>query len=593
MPDRYNESMLFLTAHIRTTRLAVLATAFLLATLLAISPVDIAQASKIRTIIRLTDAAATSTTAAQRATFVEQINGPVLVRSNTMLVAEITTVEATRLSQNPLVASVYPDLPMSTGGADWGLDRIDQTALPLSRSFSGVGDGAGVDIYIIDSGVAAQHTAFGGRVLPGVDFVGDGRTATQDCHGHGTHVAGLAAGASYGVAPKATIIPVRVIDCNNRTWFSNVILGLDWVVSSMATRGRPAVVNLSLGCLSPCSTSDVVRSINTVIDAGAVVTIAAMNNNDNACNYGPPMAERALVLGATDKSDHRSGFSNFGTCLDLFAPGSGVTSAAPSGRSAVMSGTSMAAPLTAGVAALLRAASPLATPDEIVATLKKAAVADILLDTGTGSPNLLLQIPSFAPFGALPPSVVGLAVTGLKLAGGASSWSGNPRPVVTYDWLRCATPGESSAETPVDCVVVSTVSRDLAYTLGTADTGSYLRLRTTASNTAGSATLVSTSSRKVASFTISGQAKVKSTLSVSFDPGDPAATVSYAWLLCGRPASMGTTLPARCTVISGAVTASYTANSSDRNKYLAVRVTMVSDGITSIFYSATSGAVAR
>ncbi|HLM45462.1 MAG TPA: S8 family peptidase, partial [Myxococcaceae bacterium] len=205
-------------------------------------------------------------------------------------------------------------------GATWGIDRVDQTSLPLNQTYNYNFDGTGVHAYIIDTGVKLAHAEFTGRMGNGFDAVTSGGTA-DDCNGHGTHVAGTTAGTTYGVAKNATVHPVRVLGCTGSGTNAGVIAGMDWVTSNHV---KPAVANMSLGGGASQSTDDAVQRM---FAAGVTVAVAAGNDNSNACNYSPARAANAITVGSTTNTDARSSFSNFGTCLDIFAPGSNITSA--------------------------------------------------------------------------------------------------------------------------------------------------------------------------------------------------------------------------------------------------------------------------
>ena len=250
------------------------------------------------------------------------------------------------------VASVERDAEMTAsttqGGATWGIDRIDQLALPLSGSFTYTNTGAGVKAYIIDTGIRFSHSEFGNRAISGFDSV-DGGTA-DDCHGHGTHVAGTVGGTNYGVAKGVMLVAVRVLNCSGSGTTAGVIAGVDWVTGDHGS-GQPAVANMSLGGSRSNSLDNAVR--NSIAD-GVSYAIAAGNSNRSACNFSPARVAEAMTIGATDQTDRRASFSNKGDCVDWFAPGVGITSAWSTGDSATntISGTSMATPHTAGVAAL-------------------------------------------------------------------------------------------------------------------------------------------------------------------------------------------------------------------------------------------------
>ncbi|MCP3822201.1 S8 family peptidase [Streptomyces sp. A3M-1-3] len=306
----------------------------------------------------------------------------------------MTEARARKVAADPRVAYVEQDSKVAVtdtqSNATWGIDRIDQRNLPLSGTYTYNTTASNVSVYVIDTGLRTSHSEFGGRASIGTDTVGDGQNG-NDCHGHGTHVGATAAGATYGVAKGAKVVGVRVLNCDGSGSNSGVIAGVDWVTSNAV---KPAVANMSLGGGANTSLDNAVRNS---IASGVSYSIAAGNGNifgfpEKACNVSPARVTEAITVGATDSSDKRASFSNYGTCLDLFAPGVNITSAWKDSDTATktISGTSMAAPHTAGAAALHLAANPSATPAQVRDALVNNATSGVVQDPKTGSPNKLL-----------------------------------------------------------------------------------------------------------------------------------------------------------------------------------------------------------
>lgn len=272
---------------------------------------------------------------------------------------------------------------------EWNLDRVDQHNLPLNGDFSPVfGFGNGVNAYIVDSGVRITHTQFQGRAHYGWDFV-DNDAVADDCLGHGTHVAGTVAGVNTGSARFANVIAVRVLDCNGNGTQTQVVDGLNWVRTHAV---HPAVVNISIGFAGGNAAVD--NAVNALITSGVTVVTSAGNDGVNACSQSPARAPAAMTVGWSNQNDARNGSSNFGPCLDLFAPGNQVVSTCRTSDTATctMSGTSMASPIVAGVAADYLRSFPAATPNDVMTWIRGRTTNGVITGAGSGSPNKLLYV---------------------------------------------------------------------------------------------------------------------------------------------------------------------------------------------------------
>lgn len=464
----------------------------------------------------------------------------------------------------------------------WGLDRIDQQRLPLSGSYRYDSDGQGVRVYVVDTGVYTSHSEFEGRIPYGFNFVSDGR-GFGDCHGHGTHVAGTVAGKIYGVAKRATIIPVRVLNCSGSGQSSDILQALYRIESDAASRGGLSVVNMSLGGPVPIGSAPtaVETQIARMVSRGIQVVVASGNSRMDACGFSPARARTAISVNASDSADNRASFSNTGSCTDLYAPGVSVASAWIDGPTSTRfaSGTSMAAPHVAGAVARLMSEGRSGSFD--FSSFLRASNPGVVVSGAPADPTSLLFIASggASEFTATPaPTIRGSATVGEALTASVAGWTPEASSV-RFEWFS------SGSSTPL--------GSGQSYTVTTKDIGETITVRVTGSRTGFQSKTVSSSATAAVTAgtpfssspvpTLAGLAVVGETLTANLGTWNPTPTsVTYQWFNNNSS-----------TAISGASGPTYVIRTSDVGGTLTLRVTASRSTFATTIVSSTPTAVVR
>ncbi|MER7460469.1 S8 family serine peptidase [Micromonospora sp. NPDC126480] len=388
---------------------------------------------------------------------------------------------AARIAADPAVAYVEQNHTVSIAGTQtnppsWGLDRIDQRNLPLNNSYTYPNTASNVTSYVIDTGIRTTHSDFGGRATWGTNTVDSNNT---DCNGHGTHVAGTVGGSAYGVAKATRLVAVKVLNCSGSGTNAGVIAGVDWVTANAV---KPATANMSLG---GGASSAVDNAVTNSINSGVTYALAAGNSNANACNSSPARTPAAITVGATTSSDARASYSNYGTCLDIFAPGSSITSAWSTSDTSTntISGTSMASPHVAGAAALVLGANPSWTPQQVRDYLVNNATNNVVGSPGSGSPNKLLYVVN----GSTPPPTNDFSV-----AVSPTSGSTAPGGSVTATVSTATTNGSAQSVSLSASGLPSGATASFSPATVTSGGSSTLTISTSASTPAGTYTVTVT-----------------------------------------------------------------------------------------------------